>query len=138
MVHLSSSEDPFAFILAPPTDESPEEKEARECVETEARRVNDSIDEQLRQERMALKKKKKPVKVLLLGQSESGMSAFQPPQFPPDRAHSLGKSATLKSQRFIIHLGFDALTQSHAQIFNCSMLAMNGPRTGQPGAQSFL
>lgn len=45
----------------------------REHAEAEARRVSDSIDEQLRQERMALKKKRKPVKVLLLGQSESGM-----------------------------------------------------------------
>lgn len=69
-----SSDDPFASILSPPADESPEEREARERAETEARRVSETIDEQLRQERIALKKKKKPVKVLLLGQSESGMS----------------------------------------------------------------
>lgn len=128
MVHLSNSEDPFASILAPPPGESPEAKEARERAEAEARRVNDGIDEQLRQERIALKKKKKPVKVLLLGQSESGTPTFQPPQFPSDRVRSLGKSATLKSQLFIVHLGFEALT-SHSQIFSCSMLAMNGPRT---------
>jgi len=67
-----SSDDPFASILAPPPDESPEAKEDRERSEAEARRVSDSIDDQLRQERIALKKKKKPVKVLLLGQSESG------------------------------------------------------------------
>lgn len=72
MIHLSSSEDPLALILAPPPNESPEEKDAREHTETEARRVSEGIDEQLRQERIALKKKKKPVKVLLLGQSESG------------------------------------------------------------------
>lgn len=74
MVRLSS-DDPLAFIIAPPPNESPEAKEARERTEADARRVSDSIDEQLRQERIALKKKKKPVKVLLLGQSESGMSA---------------------------------------------------------------
>ncbi|KAF8125644.1 guanine nucleotide binding protein, alpha subunit [Boletus edulis] len=71
----SGSDDPFAFILAPPHDETFDEKETRERAEAEARRVSDSIDEQLRQERVALKKKKKPVKVLLLGQSESGKSA---------------------------------------------------------------
>lgn len=65
-------DDPFASILSPPVNETPEEKDAREHAEAEARRISDSIDEQLRQERCALKKKKKPVKVLLLGQSESG------------------------------------------------------------------
>ncbi|KAG6377714.1 guanine nucleotide binding protein, alpha subunit [Boletus reticuloceps] len=71
----SGSDDPFALILAPPRDETPEAKEARERAEAEARRVSDDIDEQLRQERIASKKMKKPVKVLLLGQSESGKSA---------------------------------------------------------------
>ncbi|KAI6037976.1 guanine nucleotide binding protein, alpha subunit [Pisolithus marmoratus] len=42
---------------------------------TEARKTSEAIDEQLRQERAALKKKKKPVKLLLMGQSESGKSA---------------------------------------------------------------
>ncbi|KAH0834093.1 guanine nucleotide binding protein, alpha subunit [Lanmaoa asiatica] len=83
------SDDPFALVLAPPPNESPEAREARERAEAEARRRSDSIDEQLRQERITLKKKKKPVKVLLLGQSESG------------------KSATLKSQSSIIHPHFD-------------------------------
>ena len=106
MVHLSSSEDPFASILAPPPGESPEAKEARERAEAEARRVNDGIDEQLRQERIALKKKKKPVKVLLLGQSESGTPTFQPPQFPSDRVRSprkvgyVEKSALPRPSRF--------------------------------------
>ncbi|KAH7882786.1 guanine nucleotide binding protein, alpha subunit [Phlebopus sp. FC_14] len=74
MVRLSL-DDPFASILAPPPNETPDEKEAREQAEAEARRISDAIDEQIRQERNALKKKKKPVKVLLLGQSESGKSA---------------------------------------------------------------
>ena len=69
-----SSEDPFASILSPPPNETPEEKATREQEEAEARRVSETIDEQLRLERIALKKKKQPVKVLLLGQSESGRS----------------------------------------------------------------
>ncbi|KAF8549832.1 G-alpha-domain-containing protein [Imleria badia] len=72
---VTRSDDPFASILSPPADENPQEKEARERAEAEARRVSETIDEQLRQERIALKKKKKPVQVLLLGQSESGKSA---------------------------------------------------------------
>jgi guanine nucleotide-binding protein subunit alpha len=67
-----SVDDPLAIAIAPPPNETPEEKDARESAELEARRVSDIIDEQIRQERSALKKKKKPVKVLLLGQSESG------------------------------------------------------------------
>lgn len=69
-----SVEDPLTLAIAPPKDESPEEKETREQAEIEARRISEAIDEQIRQERTTLKKKKKPVKVLLLGQSESGAS----------------------------------------------------------------
>ncbi|KAL4065511.1 guanine nucleotide binding protein, alpha subunit [Scleroderma yunnanense] len=57
--------------LAPPPNETLEAKQLRERNEAEARRINDAIDEQIRQERNSLKKKKKPVKVLLIGQSES-------------------------------------------------------------------
>ncbi|KAG9310947.1 guanine nucleotide binding protein, alpha subunit [Chiua virens] len=74
-MRLSSDSDPLAVVLAPPQGESQQAKELRERVEADAKRVSDIIDEQLRQERIALKKKKKPVKVLLLGQSESGKSA---------------------------------------------------------------
>ncbi|OJA13951.1 hypothetical protein AZE42_01346 [Rhizopogon vesiculosus] len=70
-----SADDPLALAIAPPRNETPEEKDARETAELEARRISDAIDDQIRQERTALKKKKKPVKVLLLGQSESGKSA---------------------------------------------------------------
>ncbi|KAF8841889.1 G-alpha-domain-containing protein [Paxillus ammoniavirescens] len=73
MVRLSL-DDPFAFALAPPPNETAAEKETRERAEAEARSVSNVIDEQIRQERIALKKKKS-VKVLLLGQSESGKSA---------------------------------------------------------------
>jgi guanine nucleotide-binding protein alpha-1 subunit len=67
-------EDPLTVALTPPRDESPAQREARERAELQARKVNDEIEEQIRLERTALKKKKRPVKVLLLGQSESGKS----------------------------------------------------------------
>jgi hypothetical protein len=68
----SFEEDPLALAIAPPPNETPAEKEARELAEQRARKVSDEIDSSLRAEKAALKKKKKPVKVLLLGQSESG------------------------------------------------------------------
>ncbi|KAI0651104.1 G-alpha-domain-containing protein [Trametes meyenii] len=66
-------EDPLSRLLAPPPNETPEEREIRLKLEAEARLRSERIDDQLRAERAALKKNK-PVKVLLLGQSESGKS----------------------------------------------------------------
>lgn len=64
-------EDPLSRLLAPPPNETAEEREVRLRVEAEARLKSERIDDQLRAEKAALKKNK-PVKVLLLGQSESG------------------------------------------------------------------
>ena len=66
-------DDPLALAIAPPANESPDDREARERREAEEKRVSDEIDEMLRAER-ANKRRRKPVKVLLLGQSESGKS----------------------------------------------------------------
>jgi hypothetical protein len=90
------TDDPLAIAIAPPRNEPPEDRETRERAELEARRVSDAIDDQIRQERSAMKKKKKPVKVLLLGQSESG--AFFATSFRGLTGRGdAGKSATLKS-----------------------------------------
>ncbi|GLB39465.1 putative G protein alpha subunit [Lyophyllum shimeji] len=66
--------DPFAIFTAPPSNETPEEKIERERREAEEKRVSDRIDEEIKAEKAALKKQKGVVKVLLLGQSESGKS----------------------------------------------------------------
>ncbi|KAG6336303.1 hypothetical protein ID866_2779 [Astraeus odoratus] len=92
-----SLDDPLAKVLAPPPNESCKEKEVRERSEAEARMISDAIDGQLRQERSALKKKKKPVKVLLLGQSESGAWLVLSSTRCPSTMVSTGKSATLKN-----------------------------------------
>ena len=70
-VKRTVDEDPLSRLLAPPPNETAEERETRLRLETEARQISDRIDEQLKAERAALKKNR-PVKVLLLGQSESG------------------------------------------------------------------
>jgi guanine nucleotide-binding protein alpha-1 subunit len=67
----SFDEDPLALAIAPPPDESLEQRHARELAEAEARKVSDEIDEQLKREREGERRKKKPVKLLLLGASLS-------------------------------------------------------------------
>ena len=81
-VKRTVDEDPLSRLLAPPPNESAEERETRLRLETEARQISDRIDEQLKAERAALKKNR-PVKVLLLGQSESGACHTHTDQGPP-------------------------------------------------------
>jgi hypothetical protein len=69
----NDDDDPLAAALRPPPDESPEARVLRLRREEEAARVSQSIDESIRVERQA-NKKNRVVRVLLLGQSESGPS----------------------------------------------------------------
>jgi guanine nucleotide-binding protein subunit alpha len=57
----------------PPPNESAADRERRLEAESEAKRVSDVIDEMLRAEKKE-KKTKPEIKVLILGQSESGKS----------------------------------------------------------------
>ncbi|KAF8844134.1 G-alpha-domain-containing protein [Paxillus ammoniavirescens] len=68
-----SLSDPLSAALQPPQNETPSERDRRLFVELEAKRVSDGIDEMLRQERKE-RRMKQEVKILLLGQSESGKS----------------------------------------------------------------
>lgn len=68
---IFSDVDPLSVLMLPPPDETVEQKQAREQKEAEAKKISDSIDEELKRERAALKKKQ-IVRVLLLGQAESG------------------------------------------------------------------
>ncbi|KAJ7085616.1 guanine nucleotide binding protein, alpha subunit [Mycena crocata] len=94
--------DPIAAAIAPPQNESSEERHIRIQRERAAKKVSDDIDDQLSRERQQAKRQAKPVKILLLGQSESGKSTtlknFQlmcePKAFRAERA----------SWRAIIHL----------------------------------
>lgn len=67
----TSDRDPLDDVLRPPIDETEEERSLRLQTEEQAKRVSDAIDETIRQERQAAKKKD-VVRILLLGQSESG------------------------------------------------------------------
>jgi guanine nucleotide-binding protein alpha-1 subunit len=67
----ADDDDPLSSALSPPQDELPDAKIIRIRREEEARLVSQTIDEAIRLERQA-NKKTKVVRVLLLGQSESG------------------------------------------------------------------
>ncbi|KAG8978368.1 hypothetical protein FRC05_010613 [Tulasnella sp. 425] len=65
-----SFEDPFERFLRPPPGETPEEKAARLQQEEEAKRINAEIEEALKAERAASKRRRaQEVSVLLLGES---------------------------------------------------------------------
>lgn len=63
--------DPLTAAIAPPPNETAAARTVRLRAEAEARRVSDEIDEELKAERAA-RRRRPCVKVLLLGQSESG------------------------------------------------------------------
>ncbi|KAH6910634.1 heterotrimeric G protein alpha subunit [Coprinopsis sp. MPI-PUGE-AT-0042] len=67
--------DPFYQFMQPPPDETPAQATARRTRELDAQRTSDEIDEALRREHsIRAKKDRNVVKILLLGQSESGKS----------------------------------------------------------------
>lgn len=72
-----ADEDPLSLAIQPPPNETPEQRDSRLQAEALARRISNDIDEELKAEKAALKKKP-PVKVLLLGQSESGKFHWHP------------------------------------------------------------
>ncbi|KAH0585358.1 hypothetical protein H2248_008597 [Termitomyces sp. 'cryptogamus'] len=74
---LYSQDDPLATVLRPSSTETDAQRRVRLATEAEARRVSEQIDEELRQERERMKRNKGDVKLLLLGQAESGKSTLQ-------------------------------------------------------------
>jgi guanine nucleotide-binding protein subunit alpha len=69
--------DPIADAIAPPRNESAEDREARIQKERAAKLVSDAIDAELTREHAHEKKRPKPVKILLLG-SSPGASHVRP------------------------------------------------------------
>ncbi|KAF8071771.1 guanine nucleotide-binding protein [Lyophyllum atratum] len=74
---LYSQDDPISAAMKPSASETDAERNARLMAEAEARRISEQIDEDLRQERERMKRSKGDVKLLLLGQAESGKSTLQ-------------------------------------------------------------
>ncbi|OBZ72033.1 hypothetical protein A0H81_07747 [Grifola frondosa] len=63
-VHSTTTEsDPFSAFLRPPASESERERIERVQRETDAKRVSDSIDEELKLDRERYKKSKQDIRV---------------------------------------------------------------------------
>lgn len=66
--------DPLSLAIAPPPDETLEERIVREISEKEALLRSREIDAELKVAKMAMKRYKNAIKILVLGQSLSGES----------------------------------------------------------------
>jgi guanine nucleotide-binding protein subunit alpha len=76
--------DPIANAIAPPQNESPEERDLRMQKEKAAKQVSDAIDAELSREQAYDKKRPKPVKILLLGASPATLAAYHCISDPSD------------------------------------------------------
>ncbi|KAI0703479.1 G-protein alpha subunit [Cytidiella melzeri] len=118
-------DDPLAKALQPPSDESPEQRVRREQQQREATRVSLQIDEGIQEAKKAYDRRKKAVKILLLGQAESGKSttlknfqlAFSPAHFRNERL----------AWRTIIQLNFIRQTQPQLSEKARGKLPMGAP-----------
>jgi len=80
---LNKDEDPLSKALAPPEDETIEDREARLAKQLEAQKRSDAIDEEINRQRIELKKTPRAVRVLLLGTFfGSPIHYVQPPTLP--------------------------------------------------------
>ncbi|KAJ7594684.1 guanine nucleotide binding protein, alpha subunit [Mycena floridula] len=120
-VSSDGSDDPLTQALAKlHENESVAERQIRLANEKEAKKISDSIDEELK--RTAPEKKAKVVKVLLLGQSESGKSTtlknFQlinsPKAFRAERAswRAIVQLNVIQSFRLILGVVIAAMDQA--------------------------
>lgn len=73
---LCAISDPLLLAILPHSNESSSSRERRLDEEREARRVSDNIDAYIRQDSRDRESKRPDVKMLLLGQSESGKSTI--------------------------------------------------------------
>ncbi|OCH92456.1 G-protein alpha subunit [Obba rivulosa] len=66
----------FSWPPSPPTDESDLDRALRLQEEKEAKKISDEIDRAIEKERQELKKRRSAMRILLLGQAESGKSTM--------------------------------------------------------------
>lgn len=125
--------DPLAAAIAPPPNETPAARSVRLRAEAEARRVSDEIDEELKAERAARRRQRPFVKVLLLGQSESGKSTTLK-NFQMQYARDTWLEER-SSWRAIIQLN---LIRSIVTLLDLLGEALSGPALDSPSALGML
>ncbi|KAF9465088.1 guanine nucleotide binding protein, alpha subunit [Collybia nuda] len=137
MSHEYNEDDPLSKALRPPPDETQTECEARLASEAKAKEMSDIIDEELEKQKLAERKGPKAIKVLLLGQSESGKSTtlknfqilYEPKAFRSERA-SWRAVIQLNVVRSI-HLILDAITRAQNNApSTTSRDSLRGPSIG--------
>ncbi|KAI0768152.1 G-protein alpha subunit [Trametes elegans] len=74
---LGAEGDPFSALLRPPASETEHERVDRLRREADAKRISDSIDEEIKADRERMRKSRQDIRLLLLGQAESGKSTLQ-------------------------------------------------------------
>ncbi|KAI0668024.1 G-alpha-domain-containing protein [Trametes maxima] len=87
-------DDPLTRALQPPPDETPDDRARRLRDQEDAQRVSREIDDDIALARKAYDRRKRAIKILLLGQAESGKSTtlknfqlqFSPQHFAKERA----------------------------------------------------
>ena len=103
------SDDPLDEVLKPPSNETQEQCQLRLAREAEAKRVSMAIDASIKAERQA-RRKKRIVRLLLLGQSESGkFRSSNSPHFPLNRLWVQGNQRPWDVRRYDILKGFKML-----------------------------
>ncbi|EDR05340.1 heterotrimeric G protein alpha subunit B [Laccaria bicolor S238N-H82] len=117
----ATDHDPLAIFMRPPPNETPTERGAREEREAHARQISDQIDEQLKKDKAALKRQNGFVRLLLLGQSESGKSTTIK-NFRMKYSHAQWKAERL-SWRAVIQLN---LVRSVLTILDTIQTEMDG------------
>ncbi|KAL4073560.1 guanine nucleotide binding protein, alpha subunit, partial [Scleroderma citrinum] len=126
-----NEDDPLTRAIAPPANESQQQRESRIQAEQDAKRISDAIDEELNRQRIADRRSPKPTKILLLGQSESGKSTtlknFQlmhsPKAFRAEKAYWRGVIQINIVQS--IHAILDLISRAHTT--SHSIIAANQP-----------
>ncbi|KAJ6557511.1 G-alpha-domain-containing protein [Mycena capillaripes] len=138
MVARSQPSDPFSLVLQPPPNETPEERQKRIELEQEQKRVSDRIDDDLRKERAERKKQsKREVRVLLLGQSESGKSTVLK-NFRLKYAPTQWK-AELRSWRAVIQLNLIQNVVTILNVMQDRFAAIDSPpENSVAGPSSFI
>ncbi|KAJ7078142.1 guanine nucleotide binding protein, alpha subunit [Mycena belliarum] len=141
-MHSLDETDPIAVALAPPQNESPEERRARIQIERAAKQASDDIDEQLRKEQQHLKRQPKPVKILLLGQSESGKSTtlknfqlmYEPKAFRAERAswRAIIQLNVIRSFRIILDALARASTDRPSSVYSGLSVSSAGAVDQEP------
>lgn len=135
--HANPDDDPLTKAIAPPSDETAADRDIRIAAEREALKRSEAIDEELNRQRIS-EKKTKCVRVLLLGQSESGKSTtlknFQlfhsPKAFRAERAswRAIVQLNVVRSIRMIL----DAITAVQVSPPASSISASSSTRPPSP------